>query len=58
MVYIAFEKDGMLKGIKIAKCENMTAEFTVEDEYTDCDISVYVWDKSMIPLMEVQHFNH
>lgn len=32
----------------------MSAQFKIDETLADCDIAVYVWDKNMKPLMEVQ----
>ncbi len=48
---VAYRENGQLKRIEIPDISDMTAEFN----YQDCDIAVYVWDKNMKPLMEVQN---
>lgn len=49
---VAYRENGQLKRIEIPEISDMTTEFN----YQDCDIIVYVWDKDMKPLMEVQKF--
>lgn len=36
---------------------DMTASFVIPENLKNCDISVYVWDKTMTPLMTVQKVN-
>ena len=50
MLIVAYRENGQLKRIEIPEISDMTASF----DYQDCDIAVYVWDKNMKPLMEVQ----
>lgn len=47
---VAYRENGQLKRIETPDITDMTAEFN----YQDCDISVYVWDKNMKPLMRAQ----
>lgn len=49
---VAYRENGQLKRIEIPEISDMTTEFNCQD----CDIIVYVWDKDMKPLMEVQKF--
>lgn len=55
-VFIAFKKDGGLKRIQMTQLTNLTAAFEIPEGLEDCEISVYVWDKNMKPLMERQIF--
>ncbi|MCI8520503.1 MAG: leucine-rich repeat domain-containing protein [Clostridia bacterium] len=48
----AYFENGTLKRLVIPEINGMTADFS----YMDYDISVYVWDKNMKPLMSVQHY--
>lgn len=50
MLIVAYSENGQLIRAEVPDITEMTAEF----DYRDCDISVYVWDKNMKPLMEVQ----
>lgn len=50
MLIVAYSENGQLIRAEIPDITEMTAEF----DYRDCDISVYVWDKNMKHLMEVQ----
>jgi uncharacterized protein YjdB len=53
-LYIAYKENGELKHIEQPQITDMTAQFTVPEEFKDCDIYVYVWDKDGKPLMDVQ----
>ncbi len=48
----AYFENGVLKRLEMPEINGMTADFS----YMDYDISVYVWDKNMKPLMTVQHY--
>lgn len=48
----AYFENGILKRLETPEINGMTADFS----YMDYDISVYVWDKNMKPLMTVQHY--
>ena len=48
----AYFENGTLKRLEIPEINGMTADFS----YMDYDISVYVWDTNMKPLMSVQHY--
>lgn len=48
----AYFENGTLKRLVIPEINGMTADFS----YMDYDISVYVWDKNMKPLMAVQRY--
>lgn len=51
---VAYRKDGELMRAEMPKVTDMTAGFVIPEKYKDCEISVYVWDKNMKPLMRVQ----
>ena len=51
---VAYIKDGTLQKAVCPSLTDMTASFIVPKELEDCKIRVYVWDKTMKPLMEVQ----
>jgi hypothetical protein len=53
-LYTAYRKDGVLKRVEIQNAEEMTALLVIPAPLADCDITVYVWDKSMKPLMAAQ----
>ena len=36
---------------------DMTAGFVIAEQFKDCDITVYVWDKDMKPLMDAQKYD-
>lgn len=48
----AYYENGILKRLEIPEVRDMTAQFS----YIDCDISLYVWDKNMKPLMQIQKY--
>lgn len=48
----AYFENGTLKRLVIPEINGMTVDFS----YMDYDISVYVWDKNMKPLMAVQRY--
>lgn len=52
-----YMKDGRLKHTEILSITDMTASFIVPEKYRDCDIFVYVWNKDMKPLMDIQKVN-
>ncbi len=52
MLIVSYRENGQLKRVEVPEISDMTASF----DYKDCDIAVYVWDKNMKPLMEVQKF--
>lgn len=54
---VAYRKDGELKRVEMPSVIDMTAGFVIPHKYKDCEISVYVWDKNMKPLMSVQKMN-
>ncbi len=56
-IYIAYKKDGLLQGIQIPEVVDMTAGFVIAEQFRDCDISVYVWDRNMKPLMRQHKLN-
>ena len=51
---VAYTENGRLKGVEISEITDMTATFEIPDGLEDCDITVYVWDKDMKPLMGKQ----
>jgi uncharacterized repeat protein (TIGR02543 family) len=53
-LYVVYKENGILKRVEMPSITDMAAEFTIQDELQNCDISVYVWDKEMKPLMDVQ----
>ena len=53
-LYVTYKKDGILKRIETPTLIDMTASFVIPEQFKDCDIDVYVWDKTMNPLMAVQ----
>ena len=56
-VIAAYRENGQLKRVEIPKLTDISLSFIILEEYLDYEISVYVWDKNMKPLMEVQKVN-
>ena len=56
-LYIAYKKDGFLHGMQMPEVVDMTAGFVIAEQFKDCDITVYVWDKDMKPLMDAQKYD-
>ncbi len=53
-VMIAYEEDGVLTDAESLELSDMSITINILPEYKNCDIFIYVWDKNMKPLMEVQ----
>ncbi len=53
-VYVVYREDSELKRVEMPVLTDMTFGFVIPEQFKNCDISVYVWDKNMIPLMNVQ----
>ena len=53
-VYVVYREDSKLKRVEMPVLTDMTFGFVIPEQFKNCDISVYVWDKNMIPLMNVQ----
>lgn len=53
-LYVAYKENGILKRVEILKLTDMIASFIIPERFTNCDITVYVWDKDIQPLMDVQ----
>lgn len=53
-LYLAYYRGDRLVRLEAPVIIDMTASFIIPDELQDCDITVYVWDKNMKPLMDVQ----
>lgn len=51
---VAYKSNGELRYMEMPQITDMTAGFIIPEKYKDCEINVYVWDKNMKPLMEVQ----
>lgn len=51
---VAYKDNGELKRVEMPQITDMTSGFVIPQKYKDCDIIVYVWDRNMKPLMEVQ----
>ena len=56
-VIVAYRENGQLKRVEIPELTDISSSFIILEEYLDYEISVYVWDKNMKPLMEVQKVN-
>lgn len=54
MLIIAYKENGALKRAEMPTITDMTASFVIPEKYKDCEITVYVWDKNMKPLMSAQ----
>ncbi|MCH5210998.1 MAG: DUF5011 domain-containing protein [Oscillospiraceae bacterium] len=52
--FVAYTENGRLKRVEMPELTNLTAVFEIPEGFADCDISVYVWDKNMTPLMDKQ----
>lgn len=57
VLYIAYYKDNRLMRVEIPKLTKLSALFEVYEPLADCEIKVFVWEKSMRPLMDVQKIN-
>jgi M6 family metalloprotease-like protein len=53
-VYVVYREDSELKRVEMPVLTDMTFGFVIPEQFKNCDISVYVWDNNMIPLMNVQ----
>ncbi|MCH5212034.1 MAG: S8 family serine peptidase [Oscillospiraceae bacterium] len=51
---VAYNDNGELKRVEMPQITDMTAGFVIPQKYRDCEISVYIWDKNMKPLMQTQ----
>lgn len=54
-VYVVYREDNGLKRVEMPVLTDMTFGFVIPEQFMDCDISVYIWDKNMIPLMDIQN---
>lgn len=54
MLIVAYKENGALKRAEMPPITDMTASFIIPEKYKDCEITVYVWDKNMKPLMSAQ----
>lgn len=54
-VYVVYRENDILKRVEMPVLTDMTAGFVIPEEFRDYDISVYIWDKKMIPLMDIQN---
>lgn len=54
-LYVAYKKNGIISHIEVTNVIEMETIFIVPEKYADCEISVYVWDRDMKPLMAVQN---
>ena len=53
-VFAVFSEGGVFRYAELLTVSDMTAQFTIPEKYAACDISLYVWDKNLCPLMNVQ----
>lgn len=53
-LYVAYKDNGILKNVEVINVIDMETIFIIPEKCADCEISVYVWDKDMKPLMDVQ----
>lgn len=57
LMFVSYKDEtGNLMRVQMPQPIGLYALFKVPEELNDCDIEVYVWDKNMRPLMEVQRF--
>ncbi len=56
-VYVVYRENSELKRIEMPVLTDMTFGFVIPEQFMDCDISVYIWDKNMIPLMDIQKWS-
>ena len=53
-VFAVFSEGGVFRYAELLTVSDMTANFTIPEKYAACDVSLYVWDKNLLPLMDVQ----
>ena len=50
----AYKKNGYLQRAEMHPITDMTSSFIIPEEFNDCEIYIYLWDKNMEPLMQAQ----
>lgn len=54
-MFAALRRDNVVQCVLAPEVESiMAAGFTIPEKFSDCEVYVYVWDKNMKPLMDVQ----